>query len=1084
MGIGAGASVLMSTRSAAGLSSAAEEISDTDTSFDFNINDAVIEGHDIVVRIYYEGDSEPELTVTTPNSEEYTLVPYDFDKTQDENNEAGANTLARELTNKETNAKEKYKYVTIYNDKLTSGIWSVSAKNGVKITDYTVLSIPTTAAKLSINDVMLSNRDQEVSVLWDANNTADIFVSLVPCDESGNPLIVEVEDENGNIIEAESAPYPVGLGIGADGRGVYPVNLPSGKYIVRLESFLNGFTFTSVDSDEVLDYVNPNTIGKPEVDAWGAGDGIIQIESTVPENSTGVYIQVYEKTDDEYRLLNGLGGYVGHYDDSGKVSTYLKGTREIVDENGSVIAAPAIVPGNTYRIEVIAQNNIAGSGFYASEPVMIEDITVPVPNPPEVKVSIRNLDDTELEERTSDTGVSYFHSSDNDFIVEYEITNLGEGNNDEVDVYFEINNAQYGDKVVNNSENGADGYATFNLTDGEHLFDIRFVNEAGDVYTYYKKLSVDSVAADLKVQSPISGSTYDAEEGIIIDFTTDLGADIKIELDGRTVITDKNVIYDEDDPNYQNGRYENVIPVAGTESQHEVKITVTDSNGNSTEYYAEVFDNRISKIEGIRIKAEMTEGSDAYELTAAAVDKFGKDLGIQIPSESIRWTLLSDPSAASITVDSANNSAVVIPSGDNPITVKAEWQIAGNVSFTDIFETGIVGEQQGDVIEPDEPKPDEPKPDEPLPDEPKPDEPDPDEPDPEEDEDSSFGFIDPDTIINITSLPKDVKNLIEKVRTKLSPPADVEAKKLYASVDKTVKQDGNVVFIAGEDIGSENYVVVGTDKNKPYHSSSIPAGTEIVSDVVYVTTLNPVDGMTIDLEVNKAAGNAGIFYHDEHLDKWIYVGGEYDLRKGMIHADITVGGKYAAISLPDKIFADTQGRWSELYIDSLAYAGIVSGYNIDGEMYFKPANDITRGEFIKILVSAKGVDLSSSDVSMFADADTIDEWLIPYAAAAAKLGWLKGSMTDKGLMANLGQKITRQDAMVLICRSFFDGEEAERSMNFTDERDISSYAYDAVEYLTDKNIVSGYDDNTVKPLDNVKREQVAKMLWHCILIAD
>ena len=138
----------------------------------------------------------------------------------------------------------------------------------------------------------------------------------------------------------------------------------------------------------------------------------------------------------------------------------------------------------------------------------------------------------------------------------------------------------------------------------------------------------------------------------------------------------------------------------------------------------------------------------------------------------------------------------------------------------------------------------------------------------------------------------------------------------------------------------------------------------------------------------------------------------------------------------------------------------------------------------EILAKAPVHMIRSGIGDMLAKYVSIAEWQIPYAAAAAKHGWLKGSMSENGLMANLGRKITRQDAMVLIHRAFFEGEEAENSMSFDDEQKISSYAYDAVECLTEMNIVSGYEDNTVKPLDYVKREQVAKMLWYCIIIAD
>ena len=120
---------------------------------------------------------------------------------------------------------------------------------------------------------------------------------------------------------------------------------------------------------------------------------------------------------------------------------------------------------------------------------------------------------------------------------------------------------------------------------------------------------------------------------------------------------------------------------------------------------------------------------------------------------------------------------------------------------------------------------------------------------------------------------------------------------------------------------------------------------------------------------------------------------------------------------------------------------------------------------------------------MFDDEAEIAEWVKPYAAAAAKNGWLKGSAVGDKLYANLEEKITRQDAMTIIYRAFYGENTDKVKMSFSDAGSISDYAYDAVAILTTNGVVSGFTDNTVRPLENVKREQVAKMLWYCIVIA-
>ena len=121
---------------------------------------------------------------------------------------------------------------------------------------------------------------------------------------------------------------------------------------------------------------------------------------------------------------------------------------------------------------------------------------------------------------------------------------------------------------------------------------------------------------------------------------------------------------------------------------------------------------------------------------------------------------------------------------------------------------------------------------------------------------------------------------------------------------------------------------------------------------------------------------------------------------------------------------------------------------------------------------------------MFDDASEFSDWVKPYVAAAAKNGWFKGSAEGDKVNANLNEKITRQDAMTIIYRAFFGEITEAKQMSFTDAASVSDYARGAVAVLTQNGVVSGFTDNTVRPLDNVMREQVAKMLWYCIVIAD
>ena len=114
---------------------------------------------------------------------------------------------------------------------------------------------------------------------------------------------------------------------------------------------------------------------------------------------------------------------------------------------------------------------------------------------------------------------------------------------------------------------------------------------------------------------------------------------------------------------------------------------------------------------------------------------------------------------------------------------------------------------------------------------------------------------------------------------------------------------------------------------------------------------------------------------------------------------------------------------------------------------------------------------------MFADADEIEDWVKPYAAAAYNDGWFKGSKTERGIEAKLSERVSRQDAMTLVYRVLFDTKTSDGQLNFSDSSKVSEYAADAVSYLTENGIVSGFEDGTLRPLDFLLREQIAKILW-------
>ena len=165
-------------------------------------------------------------------------------------------------------------------------------------------------------------------------------------------------------------------------------------------------------------------------------------------------------------------------------------------------------------------------------------------------------------------------------------------------------------------------------------------------------------------------------------------------------------------------------------------------------------------------------------------------------------------------------------------------------------------------------------------------------------------------------------------------------------------------------------------------------------------------------------------------------------------------------------------EWAKKYIEKFYNEGIISGY---GENTFQPERNITREEFVKILVSVFGFDKKDSHVE-FKDVIS-DEWYAEFVSIAVANGIVSGiSETEFGT----GQYITRQDMAVMIRRSA-DAlskklETASEFVVFSDDEYISDYAKEDVYFIQQAGIISGKGNGIFAPHDFANRAEAVKML--------
>ena len=164
---------------------------------------------------------------------------------------------------------------------------------------------------------------------------------------------------------------------------------------------------------------------------------------------------------------------------------------------------------------------------------------------------------------------------------------------------------------------------------------------------------------------------------------------------------------------------------------------------------------------------------------------------------------------------------------------------------------------------------------------------------------------------------------------------------------------------------------------------------------------------------------------------------------------------------------DISEHWAEKEITALCEKGYITGFE---DNTFRPGNKITRAELVTILGRILPDADSESEIE-FSDVKEND-WYYASVKKAVSLGIAQGA--DGKFMPH--DYITREQLAVMVYRAVKVDENAE-IISFEDADTVSEYAKDAVAYLYDSGIITGYEDNTFRPQNPVTRAEAAKILY-------
>jgi len=166
-------------------------------------------------------------------------------------------------------------------------------------------------------------------------------------------------------------------------------------------------------------------------------------------------------------------------------------------------------------------------------------------------------------------------------------------------------------------------------------------------------------------------------------------------------------------------------------------------------------------------------------------------------------------------------------------------------------------------------------------------------------------------------------------------------------------------------------------------------------------------------------------------------------------------------------------KWASEAVDALIEKGVISNPE---DKRFRPGDNITREEFVKLAVLAFGIE-AEGEKEGFSDV-AVGDWSYEYIYKAKNAGIINGLGDGR-----FGKKeyLSRQDMAVMLKRCCdykgisldADGEE----IVFSDNESISDYASEAVSELAKAGVINGMEDATFRPSEKCTRAQCAKVIY-------
>lgn len=197
--------------------------------------------------------------------------------------------------------------------------------------------------------------------------------------------------------------------------------------------------------------------------------------------------------------------------------------------------------------------------------------------------------------------------------------------------------------------------------------------------------------------------------------------------------------------------------------------------------------------------------------------------------------------------------------------------------------------------------------------------------------------------------------------------------------------------------------------------------------------------------------------------------GMYRLLSGVLCTSVLLSSQAYAAASAD--YSDFPQNWSKDAMEFAVKNNFITGVSEDK---IAPKAALTRAQLAAIL--SRAMKTGAGDVSVldnFTDADK-DAWYAGSMAKAVELNILYGD----GDSIYPDRPVTRQELFAILVRAFsVTGGDESTLASYNDAGSISSWAKAAISAMIAQGYVSGYEDKTLRPTQQVTREEFAQMLY-------